>query len=111
MPSGGCGVLDYLKISISPEGEVQPTLRIRYDYDSTDVPQPEDSTFTEVPTPSIFGTAVFGTNILGASSQPLLRQTLTGSGYSNFFKIFSNDTNAPYTLNGLYVNYRPAGRQ
>ena len=108
---GTLKTLDYLKISISPEGSIQPTLRIRYDYDSTDVPQPLDATLTEVPTPSLFGTAVFGTNILGAQSQPLVRQALTGSGYSNFFKIFSDDTNAPYTLNGLYINYRPSGRQ
>ena len=63
--------------------------------------------------PSIFwdSSAVFCTSTFGAPEQPLVRATLTGSGHSNFFKIFSNDTNAPYTINGLYVNYRPSGRQ
>ena len=55
--------------------------------------------------------ALFGAQKFGASEQPLVRQALTGSGHSNFFKIFSADQNAPYAINGLYVNYRPSGRQ
>ena len=63
--------------------------------------------------PSIFGNsdALFGTSIFGAQEQPLVRTTLTGSGFSNLFKIFSDDRKAPYTINGLYVRYRPSGRQ
>ena len=60
---------------------------------------------------AIFGKALFGAQRFGATEQPLVRQALTGSGHSNFFKIFSADTNAPYAINGLYVNYRPSGRQ
>ena len=43
---------------------------------------------TEIPEPAIFGLALFGTQKFGASEQPLVRQSLTGSGHSNFFKIF-----------------------
>ena len=53
----------------------------------------------------------FNNQTFGAAQQPLVRQALTGSGHSNFFKIFSSDTRAPYTINGIYINYRPAGRQ
>ena len=95
-----------------PEGSVEPTLRVRFDYDSTDRLQPTDVGIISA-TPSIFGDAValFGTSTFGSPEQPLVRATLVGSGHSNFFKIFSNDTNAPYTINGLYINYRPSGRQ
>ena len=55
--------------------------------------------------------SLFGTSKFGSPEQPLVRATLVGSGHSNFFKIFSSDSNAPYTINGLYVNYRPSGRQ
>jgi len=34
----------------------------------------------------------------------------TGDG-GPISNLFSNDTNAPYSINGLYVNYRPSGRQ
>ena len=103
--------LDYVKLAFTPEGDCQPSLRVRFDYDSLDSPQPADIVLSEIPKPAIFGTALLGTQKFGATEQPLVRQALTGSGHSNFFKVFSNDTNAPYSINGLYVNYRPSGRQ
>ena len=108
---GTLKTLDYAKIAFTPEGDSQPTLRVRFDYDSLDTPQPTDIVLTEIPEPAIFGSAIFGTQKFGASEQPLVRQSLTGSGHSNFFKIFSADTNAPYAINGIYVTYRPSGRQ
>jgi len=108
---GTLKTLDYAKIAFTPEGDAQPTLRIRFDYDSLDTPQPADIVLTEIPEPALFGVASFNSQKFGASEQPLVRQGLTGSGHSNFFKIFSADTNAPYAINGLYINYRPSGRQ
>ena len=108
---GTLKTLDYIKLSIKPEALAQPTLRIRFDYDSNDSPQPPDIELTAVPEPALFGTAKFNLQAFGASEQPLVRQPLTGSGHSNFFKVFSSDTRAPYTINGIYINYRPAGRQ
>jgi len=108
---GTLKTLDYAKIAFTPEGDAQPTLRIRFDYDSLSTPQPADIVLTEIPEPALFGVASFNSQKFGASEQPLVRQGLTGSGHSNFFKIFSADTNAPYAINGLYINYRPSGRQ
>ena len=108
---GTLKTLDYIKLSIKPEALAQPTLRIRFDYDSNESPQPPDIKLTAVPEPALFGTAKFNFQSFGASEQPLVRQPLTGSGHSNFFKVFSSDTRAPYTINGIYINYRPAGRQ
>ena len=108
---GTLKTLDYAKISFTPEGECQPTLRYKFDYEDNTVPQPADIVLDSVPEPAIFGVAAFNAIIFGASQQPLVRQSLTGSGHSNFFKIFSADTNAPYSINGLYVTYRPSGRQ
>ena len=108
---GTLKTLDYVKLSITPEALASPTLRVRYDYDSLDTPQPTDIPLTAVPEPAVFGSAVFNSQTFGASEQPLVRQALTGSGHSNFFKIFSADTRSPYTINGIYINYRPAGRQ
>ena len=102
--------LDYVKLAFTPEGDCQPSLRVRYDYDSLDSPQPADIVLNSIPKPAIFGTAIFATSKFGATEQPLVQQNLTGSGHSNFFKVFSDDTKAPYSINGLYVNYRPSGR-
>jgi hypothetical protein len=108
---GTLKTLHYIKLSIGPENEVQPTLRVRFDYDSNETPQPEDYILDSVPAPSIFGSALFGTAKFGASEQPLVRLALQGSGYSNSFRILTNDTNAPYTINGLYIDYIPSGRR
>ena len=108
---GTLKTLDYVKISFTPEGDCQPTLRYRFDYDSNTTPQPTDITLDSIPQPALFGTAVFNSATFGAAQQPLVRQALTGSGHSNFFRIFSADKNAPYAINGLYINYRPSGRQ
>jgi len=36
---------------------------------------------------------------------------LQGSGHSNNFTFISDDTKAPYTINGLYVDFIPSGRR
>ncbi len=103
--------LHYAKISITPEGEAQPSLRVRYDYEDTDIPQPADYVLDSVPLPALFGTAVFATAIFGASNDPMLRQAIQGSGSVCNFRISSSDQNAPYAINGLYINYVPSGRR
>ena len=108
---GTLKTLHYVKLSIGPENEVQPSVRVRFDYDSNETPQPEDYLLDSVPAPAIFGTALLGTAKFGASEQPLVRLAFQGSGYSNSFRILTNDTNAPYTINGLYIDYIPSGRR
>jgi hypothetical protein len=110
---GTLKTLKYVKISATPEGTVSTKLRIRYNYDDSDSPQPSDYTLS-VDKPSLFGTAAFGTSaghVFGAASDPITRQVVEGSGHSNYFRIFSDDQNSPYTINGIYIDYEPSGRK
>ena len=110
---GTLKTLKYIKISATPEGTVSTKLRIRYNYDDPDTPQPSDYTLS-IDKPSLFGTALFGStagHVFGASSDPITRQVVEGSGHSNYFRIFSDDQNSPYTINGIYIDYEPSGRQ
>jgi hypothetical protein len=110
---GTLKTLKYVKISATPEGEISSTLRIRYNFDDPDTPQPSDYSLS-VDKPSLFGTAVFGATAahkFGAASDPITRQVVEGSGHSNYFRVFSDDTKDPYTVNGLYIDYVPSGRQ
>lgn len=107
---GTLKTLHYIKISIAPEGDITPTLRIRYDYDSIDLPQPPDYNLT-VDAPSLFGSATFGSSIFGAGEQPLVRVALQGSGHSNSFRISTNDKKPPYIINGFYIDFIPSGRR
>ena len=105
--------LQYTRMSLSPEGEIQPTLRVRYDYEDTNIPQPGDYTLSSVPLPAIFGSSAttFGTATFGASNDPMVRQPVQGSGNTCSFMIFSDDQKAAYAINGFYIDYVPSGRR
>ena len=108
---GTLKTLKYVKISVSPEGTVQPSLRVRYDYDDVNIPQPGDYTLSSIPSPAIFGKGLFNTAVFGAGDSPMVRQAIQGSGNTAKFRISSNDTKGPYTINGLYIDYEPSGRR
>ena len=109
---GTLKTLHYLKVSTSAEGVVEPDVQVRFDYGSTDIPQPPNPfDLGIIDPPSLFGDALFGTNVFGGAENPLIRVALQGSGHSNSFTVISDDTKAPYTINGLYINYVPSGRR
>ena len=109
---GTLKTLKYVKVSATPEGEISSTLRIRYNFDDPDSPHPADYSIS-VDKPSLFGNATFttGSYVFGAASDPITRQVVEGSGHSNYFRVFSDDTKDPYTINGIYIDYEPSGRQ
>ena len=102
--------LKYAKISITPEGSVEPSFRVRYDYEDNDTPQHSDYTLDNIPPAAIFGSGVFNSVEFGAAENPMVRQTVEGSGNTSSFRLFSNDQNGPYTVNGIYIDYEPSGR-
>ena len=101
-----------VKTNIEPEGTQNDLLlRIRYDFESSEVPQPGNFAVGNLSSASLFGTALFGTGIFGATTLPSKSVLVTGSGFSNNFKFFSNDTNAPYSVNGMFVSFIAGGRR
>ena len=103
--------LYYVKISVSPEGQILPFLRLRYDYEDLDIPQPAPYPVVGIPIPSSFGNVAFAAATFGGSKDPMFRQAVEGSGHVTNFRITSDDQNAPYAINGLYVDYVPSGRR
>ena len=103
--------LKYVKISMTPEGSIEPSLRVRYDYEDTDIPQPTQVAIENILLPSIFGSGIFGTSQFGGSSDPMIRQTVTGSGHAANLRIYSKDQKAAYSINGMYIDYVPSGRR
>ena len=107
---GTLKTLKYVKLSVKPEGSVQPTLRVRYDYEDDATPQPSDYTLSNIPPAAIFGSGVFNSVTFGAAENPMVKQTVEGSGNTSSFRLFSDDQNGPYTINGIYIDYVPSGR-
>ena len=104
--------IHYLKVSSSAEGIVEPDVQVRFEYGNTDIPQPPELfDLGTINPPSIFGEALFNTNVFGGAENPMIRVPLQGSGTSNNFTFISEDNKAPYTINGLYVDFIPSGRR
>ena len=109
---GTLKTLHSVRVSASSEGLVEPDIQVRFDYGNTDIPQPPDLfDIGVINPPSKFGDALLNTNVFGGGDNPLIRVPLQGSGTSNNFTIISDDTKAPYTINGFYVDYIPSGRR
>ena len=109
---GTLKTLHYLKVSSSAEGIVEPDVQVRFEYGNTDIPQPQELfDLGTINPPSIFGEALFNTNVFGGAENPMIRVPLQGSGTSNNFTFISEDNKAPYTINGLYVDFIPSGRR
>ena len=101
-----------VKANIKPEGTQDALkLRIRYDFESTDVPQPGFFEVGNLNQTSLYGTALYGTGVYGAQALPSKRMLVIGSGFSNSFRFYSNDTNAAYSVNGLFVSFIAGGRR
>ena len=101
-----------VKVNIEPEGiQNDLNLIIKYDFESSEVPQPSNFNVGQLSAPSLFGSAVFGTSIFGTATLPSKSILVNGSGFSNNFKFFSDDTNAPYSVNGMFVSFIAGGRR
>lgn len=108
-----------VKANIEPEGTNNNLkLRIRYDFESTEVPQPGDFTVGNLSSAAVFATSLsasnagkFGTSIFGAVTLPSKRMIVTGSGFSNNFRFFTDDTDASYSVNGMFVSFIAGGRR
>ena len=103
--------LKYIRTSFSPEGDITPVLRLRYDYKSTDIQQPPDVTITGIPLPATFGTSLFGSATFGGTNDPMVRTTVQGSGNTVSLRIRTDDKNLSYAVNGFYIDYMPSGRR
>ena len=104
----------FFEANIEPEGTNNNLkLLVRYDFESTEVPQPGAVNVGNLSSAAIFGasSSVFGTSIFGAVVLPSKRMIVTGSGFSNNFKFFSNDTDASYSVNGMFVSFIAGGRR
>ena len=109
---GTLKTLHYVRVSCSAEGIVTPELQVKYDFNSSSVPQPTSNfSFGTVNPPAIFAEAVFGLTVFGGSSAPMVRIPVQGSGTSSNFTVLTEDSKAPYTINGLYIDFIPSGRR
>ena len=120
MSFGDSGIRKHMQrviINYKPESAIDADLLVRYDNEDSNstrpAPYPLDSTVVA----SQFGTATFSTTdgsvrfVFGGPSQPLVRQSVEGSGFSVALKINDGGETAPYSLKGFQLEYQLGARR
>jgi hypothetical protein len=97
------------------EGTVNARLLLRYDYDSSDTPQPAAYTFDEGKPTAIYGqvgltNSTYGLAVYGEGGNPLTRQSVEGSGFSVAIKMNEDAGSVPFVLNGFQLEFTAGGR-
>ena len=94
------------------EGVLTAELRVRYDYDSPDIPQPNSYSITTGAGVALYGLAqsTYATATYGSSGTPLVRQSVEGSGFAVAIKFDEFSGSAPFTLNGFQLEFTAGGR-
>ena len=94
------------------EGNIDARLLLRYDYDSSDTPQPDAYTFNEGAATAIYGISksTYGTAVYGEGGNPLTRQSVEGSGFAVAIKMNEDAGSYPFVLNGFQLEFTAGGR-
>ena len=94
------------------EGSVSARLLLRYDYDSSDTPQPDAYTIDEGAATAIYRhrTSTYGQAVYGEGGNPLTRQSVEGSGFPVAIKLNEDAGSFPFVLNGFQLEFTAGGR-
>ena len=98
-------------VSYKPEASISADLFLRYDYEDPDTPRPAAYSLTASDIVAVYGTGVYGTATYGGQSEPLLRQSVEGSGFTVALRVNDNGTTAPYALRGFQMEYQTGARR
>ena len=95
------------------EGTIDAELRIRYDSDSKDVPQP---IFYPLDTPggiALYGSSssTYGNAVYDSSGAPIFKQAIEGSGFLVAVKVNHNSSESAFTLRSYQLEFTVGGRR
>ncbi len=111
---GDAGLRKHLQrvlVSYKPEASVNADLFLRYDYEDPDTPRPAAYSLSAADIVAVYGSAVYGTATYGGQTEPLLRQSVEGSGFTVALRVNDNGTSAPYALRGFGLEYQVGARR
>lgn len=103
--------LEYLRLSLTPEASATVKMKVIFNSNDINTPQPQIYEFPTTSKGGLFGTAKFNISLFGTGANAIMKTFLDGSGYTASFQIFTENQDTPYTINGLYINYAPSSRR
>jgi len=98
-------------VNYKPESAINADMFVRYDYEDKNSARPAAYPLDSEDVVAIYGTSVYGTPTYGGASQPLLRQSVEGSGFAVALRVNDNATTAPYSLKGFQLEYQLGARR
>jgi len=98
-------------VNYKPDSTIDADLFLRYDYESVDAPRPAAYALDSTDVAAIYGTSVYGTPTYGGASQPLVRQSVEGSGFAVALRVNDGGTTAPYSLKGFQLEFQTGARR
>ena len=95
------------------EGTIAAELRIRYDSDDKDVPQPAAFDITSPGGIAIYGSSssTYNNAVYSSSGVPIFRRSIEGSGFLIAVKVNHNSSNNPFTLHSYQLEFTTGGRR
>ena len=95
------------------DGDVSANFKVRYDFDSPQVPQPDAYTLSTGAGIAVYGlsASTYGTAVYGSSGANLVRQSVEGSGFTVALRVEDFSTNLPISFKGYQLEFIPGGRR
>ena len=98
-------------VSYKPEAAISADMFLRYDYEDPNSPRPSAYSLSADSVVAIYGSSKYNTATYGGQTEPLLRQSVEGSGFTVALRVDDNGTTAPYALRGFQMEYQTGARR
>ena len=99
-------------INYKPESAIDADLFLRYDQESADSPRPAAYPLDSSSVAAQYAVATYGSGgTYGGTSQPSIRQSVEGSGFTVALRVNDGGTTAPYSLKGFQLEYQIGARR
>ena len=120
MAFGDPGIRKHMQrviINYKPEGTIDADLFVRYDNEDRNSSRPAVYPFDTSQLAAAYGNAVYSTTssttqfLYGGGAEPLVRQSVEGSGFSVTLKVEDDGVTNPYSLKGFQLEYQLGARR
>ena len=114
MTFGDPGIRKHMQrviVNYKPESTINANLFVRYDYEAADSARPAAYSLNSADIAGIYGLSTYGNPTYGGPSQPLLRQSVEGSGFAVALRVNDSGASEAYSLKGFQLEYQTGARR
>ena len=101
-----------INVNYDPEGSVNASLFVKYDFEDAGTPQPSAYTLSTADTAAVYDNAgtLYDSAVYDAEGMPIVRQSVEGSGFTVVIRLEDESSNPPITLKGFELEFTPGAR-